>query len=60
MTDNFGNKFYTAEAFFTETFLTDHKNNKVEIKNGMNATVKILNRKISYLRYFLEKINFIN
>ena len=57
-TDDIGNKYYTANCYFKNKYLKNKEGDDIKIKNGMNAKVKILTRKVSYLRFFLEQINF--
>lgn len=54
-----GSSYYTAESHIDTNFLTNKKGEKSEIKSGMIVEGKIVNWKISYLRYFLEKINIL-
>ncbi|WP_286906813.1 HlyD family efflux transporter periplasmic adaptor subunit [Clostridium sp. UBA1652] len=54
-----GSSYYTAETYINTNFLTNKKGEKSEIKPGMIVEGKIVNRRVSYLRYFLEKINIL-
>lgn len=55
-----GTSYYTAEAIIDKNYLTNKKGEKVYLKSGMLIDGKIVNRKVSYFRYFLEKINILN
>ncbi|GKU27600.1 HlyD family secretion protein [Clostridium folliculivorans] len=54
-----GSSYYTAEAHISESYLKNKKGEEAEIKSGMIFQGKIVNRKISYFRYFLEQINIL-
>ena len=54
-----GSSYYTAQSHIDTNFLTNKKGEKSEIKPGMIVEGKIVNRRVSYLRYFLEKINIL-
>lgn len=56
---NDGSSYYTAEAHISESYLKNKKGEEAEIKSGMIFQGKIVNRKISYFRYFLEQINIL-
>lgn len=55
-----GVSYYTAECPINKTTLVNKNKEIVNIKNGMLAEVRIINREVSYFRYFLEKIDIIN
>ena len=40
--------------------MTNKKGTSIDIKNGMIVEARIINREVSYLRYFLEKINILD
>ena len=39
--------------------MKNDKGNMVDIKNGMIVQARIINREVSYFRYFLEMINIL-
>lgn len=53
------NSFYTGECNIPVTSLKDKNGKKVNIKNGMIVQARIVNRQVSYFRYFMEKINIL-
>ena len=55
-----GTSYYTATCSIDETTLKNKKGESIDIKNGMLAQVRVVNRKVSYLRYFLEKIDILD
>ncbi|MDS0528090.1 HlyD family secretion protein [Clostridium sp. SHJSY1] len=55
-----GTSYYTATCPIEETSLKNKKGDSIDIKNGMLAEVRIINRKVSYFRYFLEKIDILD
>lgn len=55
-----GLSYYTAEAVIEEHYLIDENGGKVYIKSGMLVDGKIINRSISYFRYFLEILNIMS
>lgn len=52
--------YYTATCPIEETFLTNKKGENADIKNGMIAEVRIVSRRVTYFRYFLEKIDILD
>lgn len=55
-----GTSYYTGACAINETSMKNKKGNAVDIKNGMLVQARIINREISYFRYFLEKINILD
>lgn len=55
-----GVSYYTAECPIDKTKLINKNKEIVNIKNGMLAEVRIVNREVSYFRYFLEKIDILD
>lgn len=55
-----GVSYYTAECPIDKTTLINKNKEIVNIKNGMLAEVRIINREVSYFRYFLEKIDILD
>lgn len=55
-----GTSYYTAKSPINKTTLNNKKGESIDIKNGMLAEVRILNRRVSYFRYFLEKISILD
>lgn len=55
-----GVSYYTAECPINKTTLINKNKEIVNIKNGMLAEVRIVNREVSYFRYFLEKIDILD
>ena len=55
-----GASYYTGTCAINETSMKNKKGNAVDIKNGMLVQARIINREISYFRYFLEKINILD
>lgn len=51
--------YYTATCPIDKMFLTNKKGESADIKNGMIAEVRIISRKVTYFRYFLEKIDIL-
>ncbi|WP_315082291.1 hypothetical protein [uncultured Clostridium sp.] len=49
-------KYYTATCKLDTNMLVDKKGNKINIKNGMEANISIVNYEISYFNYILKKI----
>lgn len=54
-----GTSYYTGICDIPVTSMTNKKGNGIDIKNGMLVEARIINRKVSYFRYFLEKINIL-
>ena len=54
------NSFYTGECNIPVISLKDKNGKKVNIKNGMIVQARIVNRQVSYFRYFLEKVNILH
>ena len=52
--------YYSAKCPVNQKTLRNSKGKEADIKNGMIAQVKIVQRRITYLKYFLEKLNIIN
>lgn len=52
--------FYTATCPIDRTFLTNKKGESADIKNGMISEVRIISRRVTYFRYFLEKIDILD
>lgn len=48
--------YYIAECPINKVKLTNKNKKIVNIKNGMISEVRIVNREVSYFRYFLEKM----
>lgn len=59
-TDNKGNSYYTAKCKINKKYLYSKSGGKIKIKDGMVASVRIVNRKVSYFKYFLESIDIID
>ena len=57
---NQNESYYTATCPVDETFLTNKKGESADIKNGMIAEVRIVSRRVTYFRYFLEKIDILD
>lgn len=57
---NNGNNYYTATCSLDTMNIKDIKGNSLDIKNGMMVKARIINRQVSYFKYFLEKINILN
>lgn len=55
-----GISYYTASCPIQESELKNRKGECIGIKNGMLAEVRIVNREVSYFRYFLEKIDILD
>ena len=55
-----GASYYTGTCAINETSMKNKKGNTVDIKNGMLVQARIINREVSYFRYFLEKINILD
>ena len=55
-----GTSYYTANCPIEDTSLKNKKGDSIDIKNGMFAEVRIVNREVSYFRYFLEKIDILD
>ncbi|AQS08226.1 HlyD family secretion protein [Clostridium saccharobutylicum] len=55
-----GNNYYTATCSLDTINIKDIKGNSLDIKNGMMVKARIINRQVSYFKYFLEKINILN
>lgn len=51
--------YYKAQASMDKIELVNEKNEVEQLKNHMQVEVKVISRKVSYLRYWLESINFI-
>lgn len=52
--------YYTATCSIDETIPKNKKGESVYIKNGMLAQVRVVNRRVSYFRYLLEKIDILD
>jgi membrane fusion protein, peptide pheromone/bacteriocin exporter len=52
--------FYTGICDIPVKSMTNKKGNSINIKNGMLVEARIINREVSYFRYFLEKINILD
>lgn len=52
--------YYTGICDIPVTTMTNKKGNSIDIKNGMLIEARIINREVSYFRYFLEKINILD
>lgn len=52
--------YYTATCPLKEKELKNRKGDTVNIKNGMIAQVKIVQRRITYFKYFLEQLDILN
>lgn len=55
-----GTSYYTAKCQLPDNYLLNKHDEEIDLKNGMTTDVKIINRKVSYFRYFLEKINILD
>ena len=55
-----GTSFYTAVCNIPVTEMQNKKGTSIDIKNGMLVQARIINREVSYFRYFLEKINIVD
>lgn len=55
-----GTSYYTATCTINKTSLNNKKGESIDIKNGMLAEVKIINRRVTYFRYLLEKIDILD
>ena len=55
-----GTSYYTGECTIPLTSMKNKKGTTVDIKNGMLVQARIINREVSYFRYFLEKINILD
>lgn len=55
-----GISYYTAICEIDKNSLVNKKGEEVSIKNGMIVEARIVNRRIPYFRYFLEKIDIID
>ncbi|WP_252250903.1 hypothetical protein [Clostridium sp. ZBS13] len=49
-------KYYTATCKLDTNMLVDKRGNTINIKDGMEANVSIVNYEISYFNYILKKI----
>lgn len=54
-----GISYYTGECLIDQTNMKNAKGTKIDIKNGMLVQARIINREVSYFRYFLELINIL-
>lgn len=52
--------YYTGVCNIPVTTMVNKKGNSINIKNGMLVEARIINREVSYFRYFLEKINILD
>ena len=52
--------YYTGVCSIPVTEMQKKKGTSIDIKNGMLVQARIINREISYFRYFLEKINILD
>ena len=52
--------YYTATCNLPRNTMSNKKGNQVKIKNGMLVVARIVNRRVSYFRYFMEKINILD
>jgi len=52
-----GISYYTGRCKLDATSMKNDNGNVVNIKNGMMIQARIINREVSYFRYFLEMIN---
>lgn len=52
--------FYTGICDIPVKSMTNKKGNSINIKNGMLVEARIINREVSYFKYFLEKINILD
>ena len=55
-----GTSYYTGECTIPLTSMKNKKGTTIDIKNGMLVQARIINREVSYFRYFLEKINILD
>lgn len=55
-----GKSYYTAICELPVNYLKNKNGEKIDIKNGMIAEARVINREVSYLRWYLEKINLID
>lgn len=52
--------YYTGVCSIPVTEMQNKKGTSIDIKNGMLVQARIINREVSYFRYFLEKINILD
>ena len=52
--------YYTGICDIPVKTMKNKKGNSIDIKNGMLVEARIINREVSYFRYFLEKINILD
>ena len=52
--------FYTGTCTIPVTSMKNKNGDSIDIKNGMLVQARIINREVSYFRYFLEKINILD
>lgn len=52
--------YYTATCLLNERSLKNRKDEVVDIRSGMIAQVKIVERRITYFRYFLEELDILD
>lgn len=52
--------YYTAICPIKDAYLKNKKDENTNIKSGMIAEVRIINRRVSYFKYFLEKIDILD
>lgn len=55
-----GGSYYTATCSIRATSMTKKDGTKVDIRNGMLVQVRIINREMTYMRYFLESLSILN
>lgn len=55
-----GTSYYTGECSIPVTSMKNKKGTNIDIKNGMLIQARIINREVSYFRYFLEQINILD
>ena len=55
-----GTSYYTGTCKIPVKEMKNKSGTSIQIKNGMLVQARIVNREISYFRYFLEKINILD
>ena len=55
-----GTSYYTGICDIPVNSMQNKKGTSIDIKNGMLVQARIINREVSYFRYFLEKINILD
>lgn len=55
-----GTSYYTAVCDIKNTSVKNKKGESISLKSGMLVEAKLINREVSYFRYFMELINILN